>query len=168
MLCEVVIMLSPWWCAVQIHYNGDDGCAFILVECMKRCGVGRARTESTFELVCVWIWMCYYNDDDGFAFILVECMEHCRVGRVRTESAFVLVCAWIWMYSMQYEAVIPPWCAVQILYNCNDGCSFIFVECMKRCHACRRCTNSKYVCINACLHLKVFLVLDTVLLWGGA
>ena len=25
-------------------HNGDDGCVFIFVECMERCGVGRGRT----------------------------------------------------------------------------------------------------------------------------
>ena len=37
MQCEVVMPLP---CAVQIHYNGDDGddgCNFIFVQCMGRC-----------------------------------------------------------------------------------------------------------------------------------
>ena len=34
-------------------HNGDDGCAFIFVDCMKRCGVGRVRTIGLFVLVCV-------------------------------------------------------------------------------------------------------------------
>ena len=45
------VILPP--CAVQIHYNNDDdGCAFILVECMEHCRVGRVRIASTFVLVC--------------------------------------------------------------------------------------------------------------------
>ena len=46
---EVVMSLS---CAVQIHYNGDDACALIFVECMERCRVGPERTASMFVLVC--------------------------------------------------------------------------------------------------------------------
>ena len=46
---EVLMSLS---CAVQIHYNGDDGCAFIVVECMERCRVGPGRKGGTFTLVC--------------------------------------------------------------------------------------------------------------------
>ena len=85
-------------------------------------------------------------------FILVECMEHCRVGGVRTGRTFVLVCAWIWMCSTQYEAVIPPWCAVQTHYNCDDGCAFIFVNWLYETLWCWVCTNSGFVCTgDACV-----------------
>ena len=45
------VLMSPS-CAVQIHYNGDDGSVFIFVECVERCRVGPGRTERTFVLVC--------------------------------------------------------------------------------------------------------------------
>ena len=53
------VVISPW-CAVQIHYNGDDDyicvyvrCWLMLVECMERyrCRVRNGRTGSTFVLV---------------------------------------------------------------------------------------------------------------------
>ena len=46
-----VVMMQPSR-ALQIHYNGDDGCAFILVAYMERCRVGLVRTVGTFVLVC--------------------------------------------------------------------------------------------------------------------
>ena len=48
------VVMSPS-CAVQIHYNGDDGCAFIFVVCMERCRVGPGTTERSFVLVCAWM-----------------------------------------------------------------------------------------------------------------
>ena len=45
-------VVMPPSCAVSIHYNGDDGCAFVLVECMERCRVDPERTVGTFVLVC--------------------------------------------------------------------------------------------------------------------
>ena len=45
------VVMSPSY-AVQIYYNGDDGCAFILVACMERFRVGPERTACTFALVC--------------------------------------------------------------------------------------------------------------------
>ena len=46
-----------------------------------------------------------------------------------------------------YEAVILPPCAVQIHYNNNgdDGCVFIFVECMERCRVGRVRTVGAFV-----------------------
>ena len=56
---------SRYWCsmqyevvmppshAVQIHYNGNHGCAFIFVAFVERCRVGPGRTGRTFVLVCV-------------------------------------------------------------------------------------------------------------------
>ena len=38
-------------CTVQLHFNGNDGCVFIPVECTERCGVC-VRTDRTFVLVC--------------------------------------------------------------------------------------------------------------------
>ena len=45
------VVMSPS-CAVQIHYNGDDGCAFIFVEFTERSRVGLGQAGRTFVLVC--------------------------------------------------------------------------------------------------------------------
>ena len=37
-------------------HNGDDGCVFIFVECMERCGVGRGRTEGNGVGACVRLY----------------------------------------------------------------------------------------------------------------
>ena len=51
---------NPWWCAIQMHYNVDDGCAlFMFVECMERFRVVPGQTGRAFILVCVWILNCY-------------------------------------------------------------------------------------------------------------
>ena len=112
--CSMYAIVIPPSRAVELHYNGDDGCAFIFVECMEqRCRTCWARIHRPYVLlVCGCIRSChwcavtdavvispscavqihYISDDDGCAFMFVECMERCRVGRGRTASTFVLLC----------------------------------------------------------------------------
>ena len=108
------VVISPW-CAVQIHYNGDGGCAFMHVRWMY--GTVSCWTWTSRKYVCIGVFfnlkllfvleavwgrnfalMCCpntYNGDDGYAFMLVECMARCRVGPGRAGSTFALVCSWI-------------------------------------------------------------------------
>ena len=52
---QYYVVISTWR-TVQIHYNDDNGCAVVFVDCMKRCCVFPGRTACTFVLMCVWIW----------------------------------------------------------------------------------------------------------------
>ena len=125
---------------------------------MERRRVDLTPTVSTFVLVCVFefevvirvrcsmsiqysatishwcvVWI-HYNFDNGCVFMF---LERCRVGPGWSDGVFALVCSWIWncyLSLIQYEVVISPWCEVKIYYNGDDGCVFVFVECMERCH----------------------------------
>ena len=46
----VIVTLVNVIFTIQIHYNGDDGSALILVECMERCRVDSGQTDRMFCL----------------------------------------------------------------------------------------------------------------------
>ena len=180
------VVISPW-CAVQIHrvhYNGDDGCAFMFVECMKRCRIGPGRTGSAFVLVCACIWSCY------------SCSMRCSM-RVWGRNVTLTCCPntqqWRWrlcvvyvhwMYGMLLRWPWPnrrcgcigvhskwklllvfvavwgrkyhlPWCDVQINFNRHDGSTFTFVERVMTVGDGR--TYRQCVCIAGCLNFKLLL-----------
>ena len=121
-------------CAVQIHYNGDDGFSFIFVACMTPCRVGpHIHRVVLWNEQSVRLYWCVLE----FEPMLYNC-------------------------SMRYEVVMLPSCAVQIHYNVDGGCAFIFVECIQL-MLCFNLTNSMYVSISTlCLNLKMLLVFDAV------
>ena len=143
------------WCAVQIHYNIDDGCVFIFVECLTRCRIGPGRTDRTFLLVCVWIFesvmfvfdnievvnvtiMCCLNtlqwrwrlcDYVRWMYEIVSCWPRANrkcVCNVDSTISFVLFrCS---IYELMNLTLM--WCPNNYNVNNNGGSAIMFVEFM--------------------------------------
>ena len=161
---EVVIV--PW-CVVQIHYNVDDGCTFVFVECMARYSVGAGWTARTFVLVCAWIWRCYSWSMQCEVTISPWCVsKYTTMSMTAVCLCSLNICHGV-VLALDEQAVRLYWCVclnlkvsfvfdttwgvnltlmcVQIHYNVDDGCTFMVVECMTRCRvACGR-TASTFV-----------------------
>ena len=164
--------------------DGDDGCAFILVECVERCRVGLAQKlvrlycwVLEFKASCYWCSMqhevvmslscavqIHYNGDDGdngCTFIFVKCMARCCFYPGRTGGTFVLVCVWI---SSKLFLVFDAVRARDLNLMCCPNTlqwrwrSFVYLRWMHGTMSCWLWTYRKYDCIGVCLNFKQVVI----------
>ena len=84
---ETAIRVRSSWCAVQTHYNGGGGSAFMLVECMERCRV----PWTSRKYVCIGVCLTEFE-----AFICVRysmrSLSHPDVRCKYTTMTMTVVC----------------------------------------------------------------------------
>ena len=127
------ILICPR-CAFQIHYNGDCGCSFVVVvECMEPCLVDPGQTESTFVLVCPWIWSRYLSSMqyDSYKVVNRTLMYYCPNTLQWRWRAAVRLCS-LNVWNGVGVVLAAPW------------------------------TNRRCVCTGVCWNLNLLFVFDAV------
>ena len=149
----VCVVILPSSCAVQTHYNDDDGSALIFVGWMYAWNGCWPWSNSAY--VCIAACVLEFDGVTGVQLMQYEVVIspscaieihsimvmtalrwssilECIMGPVScwpwTNSAYVYI-AWIWHVLLQYDVVIilSSSYAVQIHYNGDDGSALIVV-----------------------------------------
>ena len=111
-----------------LHYNGHDGCTFIVVECMERRCVGVYEQQVRLYCWCVLEfegvqsrmhevvvlpscgvkihYKCTTMVMTAVCLSSLKCMERCCIGRVPTESTFVYCLYWWACVRLNFKGVI--------------------------------------------------------------
>ena len=108
---------------------------------------GHNLTLIVYRNILQWRWsMCvYFGLTDGTTPLDLD-----------KQNVRLYPCVWLWCcysVSIQCEVIISHSFPVKIYCHGDDGCAFMLVEFVGRSYRCR--TNSQYVCMSACLFLKV-------------